>query len=61
MAEARLLFGEGGNPAFSDFLDRCVTPRFPAGLTVVNASGPLRSRGMRNSTVPARVCKSRLR
>ena len=31
MAEARLVFGDGDNPAFTDFLDRSVTPRFPPG------------------------------
>ena len=40
MLSAQLLFGAPENPAaFTAFLDRNVTPRFPAGLTVLDAAG----------------------
>ena len=49
MLAAELLFGlsrPGGSidaAAFDDFLDRSVTPRFPAGLTVLDGAGRWRA------------------
>jgi hypothetical protein len=37
--------GEGGEAAWRRFLDREVTPRFPDGFTVIDASGQWRSPG----------------
>jgi hypothetical protein len=37
--EAQLYFGVTGAAGFAEFLDREVTPRFPAGLTVLDAAG----------------------
>jgi hypothetical protein len=44
MVSAELLFGSGHvtNAAWKDFLDREITPRFPDGLTVFEASGQWR-------------------
>ncbi|MEV6013618.1 DUF3574 domain-containing protein, partial [Streptomyces sp. NPDC051976] len=50
--ETHLLFGTArpdGGPAvsdkeFQDFVDQSITPRFPAGLTVTQASGQYRDR-----------------
>jgi hypothetical protein len=41
--EAQLYFGFIGEAAFTDFLDREVTPRFPDGLTVLDAAGRWRA------------------
>ena len=39
MVEAQLFFGSADDAAFNAFLDREVTPRFPAGLTVLDGAG----------------------
>ncbi len=39
MVEAQLYFGLTTEPAFEGFLNTEVTPRFPAGLTVVDGAG----------------------
>ncbi len=43
MIEAQLYFGLTDKAGFVDFLDREVTPRFPEGLTVVEAAGRWRA------------------
>ena len=44
MIRAELLFGAAGDQgAFEAFLDRSVTPRFPAGLTVMDGAGRWRA------------------
>lgn len=47
MLEAKLLFGLTDEGAFASFLDTAVTPRFPAGLTVISADGRWRTPGGR--------------
>ena len=43
MLSAELFFGLTDEGAFTAFLDRDVTPRFPAGLTVLDAAGRWRA------------------
>ena len=43
MLAAELLFGVPDQAGFTAFLDRSVTPRFPAGLTVLDGSGRWRA------------------
>ena len=43
MVEAKLFFGLTDDVAFTRFLDTNVTPRFPAGLTVLAADGRWRA------------------
>ena len=43
MVEAQLFFGLTDEAAFGRFMDTAVTPRFPAGSTVLNAAGRWRA------------------
>ena len=43
MLEAQLFFGVPDEAGFARFLDREVTPRFPGGLTVLDAAGRWRA------------------
>ena len=49
MVEAQLLFGVTDEAGFTRFLDSDVTPRFPAGLTVIDGSGRWRAHDGRQS------------
>jgi hypothetical protein len=55
MLRAELLFGAGEEAGFEGFLDREVTPRFPAGLTVLQAHGRWRTPDGRQTREPSRV------
>lgn len=53
MLSAQLLFG--ATPGFEDFLDRSVTPRFPAGLTVLDGAGRWRAPDGRMTQEPSKL------
>jgi hypothetical protein len=55
MLEARLFFGLTDEAGFVDFLDREVTPRFPAGLTVLDGAGRWRDSSGRPTQERSRV------
>lgn len=55
MVAAQLLFGGVEEAAFTDFLDHDVTPRFPAGLTVLEAEGRWRAADGRQTRERSRL------
>lgn len=55
MVEAQLYFGSVGDAAFGAFLDSEVTPRFPAGLTVLDGAGRWRTPAGRLTQEPAKL------
>lgn len=56
MLAAQLLAAAPPDPAaFTDFLDRSVTPRFPAGLTVLDAAGRWQAPDGRLTAEPSKL------
>ena len=55
MLDAQLYFGFTDEAAFTRFLDTSVTPRFPAGLTVLAAAGRWRTPEGRLTQEPSRL------